>query len=296
MYMLRFFVLIPLLESNGLNEQMGNFCFLLLALSTMLLAAAGYIINDLYDVDADMKNKPEKVVIGKSIKLRKAENLHLLLNAIAVAIGIYISYRIGLRSVSLSFLLVAGLLYFYSTTYKGQLVFGNILVAFFAALVPLMVVMFELPLLNAKYKLFLSPHFNFNYLLVWFIIYAVFAFLISFAREIVKDMEDFSGDAANGYNTLPVKCGMKFSKIVTISVLTVTAILVFYFLIVFIHDPVSLVYILPFIVLPLIYTGYFILKASGKNDYEKASLYLKLIMLAGIFYSPFVKFILLYHQ
>jgi len=102
-----------------------------------------------------------------------------LFNIIAVIIGIYISYKIGIRSVSIVFLLVAGLLYFYSTTYKSQLVLGNLMVAFFAAVVPMMVILFELPLLSAKYKAFIGSSFNFNFIIGWFGFYSLFAFLVS---------------------------------------------------------------------------------------------------------------------
>jgi 4-hydroxybenzoate polyprenyltransferase len=262
-------------------------------IATILLAAAGYIVNDLYDIQTDKINKPGKVYIGNFISVRFAENIHLLLNFIAILIGIYISYSIGIRTASLAFLVVAGLLYFYSTTYKSQLIVGNLMVAFFAALVPLMVLLFELPLLKIKYKVFENSHFNLNFLIIWFGIYAIFAFLISLAREIVKDMQDIEGDSANNIKTLPVVFGIRFSKFSVIAVLLMIVILLIYILIRFIHDPISLTYIFPLILFPLIYTMLIIYKASHRSDYEKASLCCKIIMLTGMFYSLIVKFVLL---
>jgi 4-hydroxybenzoate polyprenyltransferase len=167
------------------------------------------------------------------------------------------------------------------------------MVSFFAALVPLMVLLFELPLLKAKYRIFENSGFNLNFLVIWFAIYALFAFLISFAREIVKDIQDIKGDSANAIRTLPVVYGIKISKFIVLIFLAAIVALLFYILIRFIHDPISLTYILPFILTPVIYTGWIVYKASGVKDYEKASLFCKITMLTGMLYSIIVKFVLL---
>lgn len=290
--MLRFFIMQPLLESNGFSLQMSNFLFFLLVFSTVLLAAAGYIINDVYDIDTDKINRPDKVIVGKSISIRAAENLYLILNTVAVGIGIYISFVIGLRFISLAFLLVAGLLYFYSTVYKSQFLLGNLIVAFFAALVPLMVMLFEGALLKVKFKFFEGSLSYYNYLIGWIGFYATFAFLISFAREIIKDMQDIKGDAQLGQKTLPVTFGLKVSKYIVLIILTLTSIIVFYILVCYLHDPVSLAYIVPLVLSPILYTGWVIFKASEKKDFERASTLCKLIMLTGIMYTLLARYIL----
>ena len=293
MYILRYWLLVPLLVKNGVACVTGDFGFFLLSLSVVLLAAGGYIINDVYDVDADLINKPDKVIIDKEIRMKPAENIYLLINAVAIAIGIYISFSINLRSVSISFVLVAGLLYFYSTTYKSQLILGNLLVAFFAALVPFMVVLFELPLLQAKYRSFVEfSSFNFNFLIAWFGFYAFFAFMLNLIREIIKDMEDFEGDSAYGQRTLPVAFGLKTSKIVVLVLIAITEMFLFYCFIKYLNDPISVAYIIPFIVSPLFYAGWLVLKGKAKKDYSKASLYCKITMVSGILYTCLVKFVL----
>ena len=292
MYLLRFCILFPLLRTYGLHNQINGFNFFLLVFSTVLLASAGYIINDLHDLEKDKINKPEKIIIGKYIQPKSAENMNIVLNSIAIAIGIYLSYSIGIRSVSLAFILVAGLLYFYSTTYKGILILGNVIVAFFAALVPMMVLLFELPLLKTKYKFFESTTFNFNFLIWWFGYYALFAFLISLVREIIKDIEDFEGDSAYGQKTLPVAFGIKISKSIVLTLLLIILILISYLLINYINDPISLIYFVTLVIIPIIYIIFIIFNASEKRDYTKASLYCKLIMLTGIIYSFVLKFIL----
>jgi 4-hydroxybenzoate polyprenyltransferase len=293
MYLLRYCLLLPLLETYGLNAQLNSFIFFLLVISTLLLAAAGYIINDLYDVESDRINKPSKIIVSEMISLRFAENLNIVLNAIAIGIGIYISFKIGIRSVSMAFMLVAGLLYFYSTSYKGYLIFGNIIVSFFTALVPLMVLLFELPLLKVHYSSFVGSTFNFNFLIAWFGYYSLFAFLISFLRELIKDMEDFEGDAAYGQRTLPVAFGIKTSKFITIFILLVTVLLTLYLLLKYLSDPISCTYIFSFVISPLIYIGWVVWSASAKKSYSIASNICKVVMLSGIMYSLLVRFVLL---
>jgi 4-hydroxybenzoate polyprenyltransferase len=284
----------PLLISNGVNIVTTNLNFFLLTLSVVLLTAAGYIINDVNDVSSDMVNKPEKVIIGKYIGIRPAENIYLVLNFLAIGIGVYISFTIGLRSVSMAFLLVAGLLYFYSTTYKSQLILGNIIVAIFASLVPIMVVLFELPLLKMKYKTFLDySNFNFNFIIAWFGFYAIFAFIINLIREIIKDIEDFEGDRSYGYNTLPIAIGVKFSKLISFVLIAILLTLILYCLFIYLYNPVSIIYISIFIILPILFLIYKLAFANSKVDYSIASNICKLIMLAGVFYVLIVKLLVL---
>jgi 4-hydroxybenzoate polyprenyltransferase len=291
---MRYLLLLPLLRYDGMDLIMSNCNFILLVVSTVLLAAAGYIINDINDVDADKINKPEKVIVGRFIRIRTAENLHLILNAIAIAIGIYISFSIGIRSVSIAFVLVSGLLYFYSSTYKGQLILGNLMVAFFAAIVPFMVVLFELPLLKIKYKDFEGMGtLNFNYIIAWFGYYALFAFLISLVREIIKDIEDFEGDKAYGERTLPVVLGVRVSKGIVLSLIFLTLGLLLFCVVRYLKDPLSVAYIISCVAAPVAFIGWKILFAHEKKDYSKASLVCKLTMLTGIAYILIVKFVLL---
>jgi 4-hydroxybenzoate polyprenyltransferase len=290
---LRYCILIPLLDRYGLNLQLSNFVFFLLVLSTILLAAAGYIINDVYDVDSDKVNKPGKVIVGKYFTSQFAEYMSIILNILAVIIGIYISYKIGIRSVGVIFLLVAGLLYFYSTTYKSQLILGNLMVAFFAAVVPMMVVLFELPLLTAKYKTFISSSFNFNFLIAWFGFYSFFAFLISLIREIVKDMEDFEGDSAYGQKTLPVAFGMGVSKFVVVFLTAITLAFLVYLVVKYLYQLFALLYILPFILTPVIIIGWLTILAKEKKDYTTISKICKILMLAGILFAVMARYVFL---
>ncbi len=148
----------------------------------MLIAAAGYIINDYFDTRADLINKPTRVVVGVAISRKLAMILHLVLNVMGVGIGVYLAFYVGLPALSLVFMLSTGLLWFYSTNYKKQFLVGNLTVAFLTALVPLMVVLFEIPLLNKEYgEVMIRYDADFNYLFAWVSAFSFFVSPIPFA-------------------------------------------------------------------------------------------------------------------
>lgn len=293
MYLMRFCLYKPLLAANGFSLQMSEWHFALLVLSTMLLSAAGYIINDINDVNADKINKPHKVYIGSQISENSAMNYYWVLNLLAIAMGIYVSNKVNLQNLSMAFVFVSGLLYFYSNSYKRILVLGNLMVAFFAGLVPIMVLLFELPLIKNVYsKEILVGDINFNYLIYWMIGYASFAFLISLIREIIKDIEDFEGDNAYGLNTLPIAIGVKPTKIIVQLLLMFTGIALFYLHFNYLPDLITLIYLALFLLLPIFYCIYVLFKANQAQHYHKAGNICKIIMLTGVLYTIIVKFII----
>jgi 4-hydroxybenzoate polyprenyltransferase len=293
MYILRYGLILPLLTSNGIAPQLTHVQFLLLTIATVFIAAGGYIINDVYDVDIDKVNKPEKLIIGKYIRLRTAENIYVALTLIAVVCGAYVSYSVNLRSLSLLFPIVAGLLYFYSTSYKSTVLLGNMAIALITAVVPFMVIIFELPLLNIKYSAFTGPSFNFNFIIGWIGFYAVFAFLTTLLREILKDMEDFEGDEAYGKKTVPITWGINISKYIVLSLSILLLSLEIFILIRYLHDLFSIVYIIPFVISPTIFVIIKILTSKTKDQYHWASKWCKITMATGILYVVFVRVLIL---
>lgn len=293
MLILRYFLLVPILNTYGVAPVLSDFHFILIVIACVMIAASGYIINDIYDKNIDIINCPERLIIGKYISVRAAENIYLIINILAIGIGIYVSYSINLRSLSLLFPIVAGILYFYSSSYKSVLLFGNIMVALLSAFIPITILLFDLPLLHIKYKSFLDAgNFNFNFVLAWFGYYAIFAFLISLFREVVKDIEDFEGDRSFGKNTLPVKLGISFSKAIALIINILSLILALYLIIKYLHDPLSLLYLLSTVVFPVIVMAVFLLNASKKEDYTRISRLSKMVMLTGISYALIVSIIL----
>ena len=148
---------------------------------------------------------------------------HLFFSIIGVLIGTWVSYRAGLLYLSLVFFMVSGLLWFYSTTYKRELLLGNIIVALLTALVPFLVLLYELPLLARSYGTMVTP--MIRYLMIWVLGFSLFAFLLNLIREIIKDAEDFEGDQAYGKKTVPVVWGMRATRWITAVLLLITILL-----------------------------------------------------------------------
>ncbi len=294
-YLMRYAVIDSILQfynnhSNGefyFTLQISDLNFFILVLATVLVTAAGYVINDYFDTKTDNLNKPEMVVVGRYVSRRQAMIIHLILNILGIILGTYVSWRIGHLKFGLIFVLIAGILWYYSTTYKRQLLIGNIIVALLTAMVPLLVVLFELPMLNKAYSgILLEYNQTFLPIFYWVAAFAFFAFLTNLIREIIKDMEDFEGDAAYGRNSLPIVGGTFISKtvIITLLLFVLTAI-IFAYVQFLAQSEISMWYLLVFEVLPILFIITKIILAKTKKDYSIASLAMKVIMTFGVFYS-----------
>ncbi len=212
-YLIRYCLIAPMVHFSNLELQLSHFDFFLLCLSTVMIAAAGYIINDYFDTRIDSVNKPDKVIVGRSIKRRVAMGAHLVISFLAIAIAFYLARKVGMYKLGFIHVLSAGFLWFYSTDFKKQLLIGNLVVAMLAALVPLIVGLYEIPLLIKKYReVLVETSANFNFIFYFVAAYSGFSFLSTFVREVVKDMEDFSGDKEFGRNTIPIALGIKTAK------------------------------------------------------------------------------------
>jgi 4-hydroxybenzoate polyprenyltransferase len=286
MYLLRWCVIIPILKSNNFQSQISGFLFFLLTLATVCLAAAGYVINDYFDRKADLINRPGKVILGRILSLRTGMFWHTLLNIAGISLGLLVAYELGMFRLGFVFIIISGILWFYSTTYKRQVLLGNVMVALLVASVPLIILLFELPLLINKYRYyFFAEATDIDFLSAWIIGYAIFAFLLTLIREIIKDIEDFEGDSAFGRNTIPVAWGTLVSKRITISLIGITIVFMGIVLFKFKWSILTLLYAGFLIIMPLIYLFYNIIQAKSKSDYHFISIILKLIMLAGLFYT-----------
>ena len=286
LYLVRYCVLAPILKYGELSLQLSGFLFFLLVLSTVFITSAGYVINDYFDRKTDLVNRPDSVIIGKRINRRYAMAFHIIFNIIGVLTGFYISISIGEPLLSLIFITVSGLLWFYSTTYKKQLLIGNLIVAFLTAMVPLIVLLFEYPLLKSSYGTLLTTFSSiFKYLTAWILGYSGFAFLLTLVREIIKDTEDFEGDRAYGNQTIPIVVGTGYTKGIIVVLLVFTIIAVFYIYFTYLTNKFTLYYILIALLIPLIYNIYRVIRANNKKDYYISSLLTKIIMINGLIYS-----------
>jgi 4-hydroxybenzoate polyprenyltransferase len=293
-YLMRWFVIYPFLQTVNYDLQFSEFNFFLLVMATVCIAAAGYAINDYFDIKVDMENHPESVIVGNQIPRRTAMTINNVLNFIGVLFGFWISYKIGLYQLGFLFVLVSGGLWFYSALYKKQLIIGNLIVALFAALVPILTIVYEVPLLNKIITPDRPPiETTVVSTTVLFVAgYALFAFLTTFAREIIKDIEDIEGDKLNERKTIPAYWGIKASKGIIIALMVIIILALTFIYLKYFQDITSLFYIIIFIVLPTIYLIIKLLKAQLKPDYHFISKGLKGIMLAGLLFSILLMFII----
>ncbi len=299
-YLIRWCIITPFLQVNDFTPQLGGFHFFLLVFSTILIAAGGYVINDYFDVRPDRVNKPDTLVIDKSIPRRWAILIHSILSVSGIGIGAYLSFYISVPQLSLIFILASGLLWFYSTNYKKQFLIGNIIVSLLTGAVPMMVILFELPLLNREYgEIMLAAGANFNYIFAWISGFAFFAFLTNLIREIIKDSEDFEGDSAYGMRTVPIVAGSYYTKIILSALMIFLVFSILFLSLKYIilstdePDFLTSIYFLLFLIIPCIVLQIKIIGASEKRDYYIASKIIKFIMIAGILYTLVVRYMVL---
>lgn len=293
MYLMRYFVVLPLLEVYPFSLQLSSCTFAALVGATTALTAAGYVINDYFDHKTDMVNRPQRVVVGVQISRREAMAWHLVLNTLGVLLGFYVAWKISLWQIGFIFPLVAGLLWYYSTTYKKVLILGNLIVSFLVGLVPMMVILFEIPVLNrVYYSDLLQLNTSLSHLFFWVGGFGFFAFLTTLVREIIKDAEDFEGDQAYGRNTLPVAAGMQTTKGVIAGLLLIGLAALAWVHLQILPDALTRWYFLLALALPMAYVLYKSLRAQSKTAFHHASIAMKFLMLGGIAYAPVLKFII----
>ena len=272
-YLTRYTIIIPILDMNGQPSAISGLAYSILVLATLLIAAAGYVINDYFDTGMDRINKPRKNKIGISLPKNQAVALYLVLNSAGIFASWYFGTLVGIRYPLLVFVLSAGLLYFYSSSYKKMLLIGNLLIAFLSALTIGLTIMFDSTSLKSETIVILVGA------------YATFAFLMTLVREMIKDCEDMKGDSAFGATTFPVTFGTKITRI-TISLvifITVTAILWIQVTQSQWENLFSFGYTTCLIQIPLIFICYRNLIAKTSIDDHRNSNYIKGIMVTGIF-------------
>jgi len=226
----------------------------LIVLITFLVAAAGNIINDYYDIKIDSINRPEQVVIGRSISRRKAIFLNASFNIIAILISLFISYRFTLLIVTCIFILWS-----YSNQFKRAPLVGNLLIAFLSAL-----------------SILLIP-FHYQQFNIYLFFYVGFCFLLSFIREVIKDIEDKKGDKKFDCNTLPIAIGTKKTKwIITLFILLLITLISFFLIL----DKDS--YLLYVVIAGLTYLIIGLFEAKETGEYAHLSSYCKILMLVGL--------------
>ena len=140
---IRWLVIDPILLGTGAMMLLPNSFFVILVISSLFIAAGGYVINDYFDTKIDRENKPDKIIVGRVVKRRVAMVLHLVFNGIGIALALVLAFLMHLYWLALIQIGCAVILWYYSTRFKHQPIIGNLIVALLAALVPFVVVLYR---------------------------------------------------------------------------------------------------------------------------------------------------------
>ena len=277
-----------LLEPFGVSTSLNSTGITLLILSTLCIAAAGNIINDICDVETDFINKPDKVIVGQYISEKTAYNLFIIFNIIGVGLGYYVALLVGKSNFFSMFFIISALLYIYATYLKQTLLIGNIVISLLVALSILIVGIFELlPAITSQ---------NQQTQITFFKVvldYAIFAFSINLLREIAKDLEDIDGDYKANMNTLPIAIGReRATNILFVLSLIPLLLIALYTVNTLYKNLIAVGYFLIFIIGPLLYLSIKTVSAKTKKEYHHISNILKLVMLFGMLSLLLYKFTL----
>ena len=267
-----------LIHSFTSPSYFTTFQFTLLVTSILCITAGGYIVNDIYDVEADKINKPSKVFIGKSISIKNAWIGYGITTVIGLALGVYASFQSGNNNYSFLFIFTSIGLYLYSKYFKRIAFIGNLMISSFIALSIYLISLFEYP---PESIIELIPHIESPRSAILF--YVKFSFITTLIREMIKDQEDIVGDYNLKMKTLPILIGRQRTNEV---IIFFTCILLFFLIreiytIIFLGS-VALNNTIIILIFPI---GFFIYKlwtAKTKKQYTFLSNLMKMIMLLGI--------------
>ncbi len=300
----RYLIIHPMIRTQPIpmKDEVSRLDYFLFISMFVLLAAAGNIINDYFDLRVDRINKPQRIVIDKYVKRRIAMVAHIIINSLAILIGLYISWRFQSIPLLVIPFFIAGSLWYYSLDFKKQFLTGNFAVALLAGLYPLCIALMEIPPLTGNYleamdRFYVDNQIEgkssdfFVLIWIWMLFYAGFAFILNLVREIQKDMEDREGDKAAGYKTLAIQWKENNTKTLIAALLIIAmAVLVWLEYYLFQDMPISesWIYLAIYnllIIVPLFMSMNKSVMAKTKSDYKAASNYTKIAIAGGIAYT-----------
>jgi len=244
-----------MLMRNGFLDALDITLWLLI-LSTMMVAAGGYIINDYYDLKIDMVNRPDKVVVGRELTRRKALFTHSAISITAVALGWFISWQVALLHI-----FSVSLLWYYSNHLRRFFI-GKTVIAFLTAM-SILIVGFAFGIVSYRLMAF-----------------AAFGAAIVWIREIIKDMENAVGETAFGVETVPSVWGYRGAK-TFILIITFTGCLLLVYFIYKVQTPIFTYYYLALIP-ALILFAFLLARADRRQHYRRLRHFTNLLILAGV--------------
>lgn len=254
--------------------------YTLLIMATVLIAAGGYVINDIFDQETDAINKPNKAIVGDYLSEAKAYNLYAALTIAGVGCGFILANSVAHPNFAIIFVLIATLLYFYASTLKQMAFIGNIMASALVAFSVIIIGVFDIfpntfeinrPQMSVAFAILMD--------------YAKFAFIINLVREIVKDIQDVNGDKEQGMNTLPIAIGTTKTNKIAFVLLLIPTLYLFYYLNNYLYANnlfYGILYLFVFVIAPLIFGLVRLWNAKETADYGQISTLLKWVMFFGI--------------
>lgn len=279
------------LEPIGLTARIEGLNLVIIIIASVCIAGAGNVINDYFDVNIDLINKPHKIAIQKYISRRWAIFWHLILSFIGIILSFYVAKKINFIWLGVFNSISVLLLFIYSASLKKKFLIGNFIISLLTAWVILVLVLPEYKEL-IKYQLISIDAYIKIFRLG--LLYATFSFIISLIREVVKDMEDIDGDRQNACRTMPIVLGLNATKVfVSVWLIVIIALLVVaQAYVVSFGWWVSIAYAFLFLIWPLISIQKKLIKAQETENFTMLSKKIKWVMLFGILSMIFFAFYL----
>lgn len=265
----------------SLSGTFSSFEFVLFAVATILITASGYIINDIYDIETDRINKPDKRIIQVHLSVSNAWKIYISI----ILTGAFISLYLAVQRYDLFYWFIYPvaifLLYGYSRWFKGIPYLGNIIVSLFCAAVPGIFFLSEAHILKELKIKDLSSFLSLHGLLLS---YVIFAFLTNLYREIVKDLQDEAGDKLANIHTAAVYFGKKTTKFVALFIALIISIVIIYTFSQAIFSNIPYLFAVQCLLIQMPLSVSIIKLIQAKNDkaFRNVGLWIKLIMINGL--------------
>ena len=276
-FILRFLIFIPVYSAYSSTPFMSNAEYMVMVIITICIAAAGYIINDYFDVATDRINKPGQQIIGKQITSGQARTTAVLFSLLAfiAAIGLSVVMQGWLPASLLILALVVA--WWYAVHLKRTFLWGNIAVSCMSAGTLAMAWLIEMQNTTISDE---------GSGIITNIVTAIsiFAFMLSLQREIVKDIEDMEGDKMIRCQSLPLVKGVPFTKTILLMLAAITFILLVAAQIYLFNfgRNFAIAWLFFAVQIPLVFFVIKLTKAETKTDFHFLSSMLKWIMVGGI--------------
>lgn len=281
-------VVLPYLQQYHIQLENQTLLFCLLLASTVLIGAGGYMINDYFDTKIDEINRPTRVIVGRHVTRAQAAIGFQTLLGLGVLCGISLAVLLRDVTIGLIYLVLSGLLWFYSSSYKRQLLIGNLMIALCAFMTCFMIgYVTNLQLVNT-YQQFIYSTSIITDIYAWTSGFGLFSFLFTLLREIIKDIDDVNGDREMECHSIPVVWGIAKTKVILLVLTIFILLLTGYFafgLMPFATDTITVKYYIFGIAVPLLILLFWIGKAEKRSQWQQISQFVKFIMLIGCSYA-----------